>query len=275
MAKVWFVTGSSRGLGKAIVEAALKSGAFVIGTARNPESLKNFTERFGSDKFLPLAVDVTDEKSIIKAVNEGHKRFGRIDIVVNNAGYANLVSVEDIEISDFKNQVETNFMGVVYTSKAVLPILRKQGSGHIFQVSSVAARVSTPCLSAYQSAKWAVSGFSSVLAQEVAPLGIKVTVLEPGGMSTDWAGSSMKIHPASEPYKEFTESFPNLIRQHQGQGSSIEKVAEIIITLSEKENPPVRLLLGPDAVTYAGMTEQALAASDKEWRSLSLSSAEN
>src|SRR5215813_5893484 len=126
--------------------------------------------------------------------------FGRIDVLVNNAGYANLASVEDTTLEDFRAQVDTNLFGVVTVTKAVLPVLRQQGAGHIIQVSSLGGRVATAGLAAYQSAKWAVGGFSEVLAQEISPLGIKVTVLEPGGMRTDWAGASMSIPPISAPY---------------------------------------------------------------------------
>ncbi|GAB1312694.1 Oxidoreductase boa17 [Madurella fahalii] len=274
MTKVWFVTGSSRGLGRAIVEAALDSGASVIATARAVESLNAFTEKFGADRFLPLPVDVTKENDVIRAVNAGHEKFGRIDVVVNNAGYANTAAVEDMDIQDFREQMETNFMGVVYVTKAVLPILRKQGAGHIFQVSSLGGRIGTPGVSAYQSAKWAVGGFSTVLAQEVAPLGIKVTVLEPGGIRTDWAGPSMKIHPISEPYKPTVGAIAEMLKQLSGNELSLPgKIARIIVDLSEAEDVPLRLLLGPEAVDYAAKAAEALAESDRKWRDVSLSSA--
>lgn len=273
MAKVWLVTGSSRGLGRAIVEAALDSGASVIATARNPEDLKSFSEKFDTDKFLPLAVDVAREKDVIDAVSLGHQKFGRIDIVVNNAGYANVASAEDIEMQDFCAQMNTNFMGVVYVTKAVLPILRQQGAGHIFQVSSVGGRLGSPGLCVYQSAKWAVGGFSTVLAQEVAPLGIKVTVLEPGGIRTDWAGSSMRIPPISEPYKPTVGAFVEMRDRFAGQEPSLpDKIARIIVNLSEAKEVPFRLLIGPDAVKHAGDAAQGLAASDQQWREVSLSS---
>lgn len=274
MTKVWFVTGSSRGLGRAVVEAALDSGASVIATARNPETLNAFTEKFGTGRFLALAVDVAKENEVANAVKAGQQKFGRIDVVVNNAGYANAAAVEDIEIQDFHEQMATNFMGVVYVTKAVLPILRQQGSGHIFQVSSVGGRVGSPGLCAYQSAKWAVGGFSTVLAREVAPLGIKVTVLEPGGIRTDWAGSSMRVPPISEPYKGTVGAFNEMRRQFSGKEPSLPaKIARIIVNLSEAEDVPLRLLLGPDAVEYAGKAAQTIAASDQKWHDISISSA--
>lgn len=152
MSKVWFITGTSRGLGIAIAEAALASGANVIATARMPSQLDNLVAKYG-DKVLQLALDVSNNDEVVKAVQAGHEKFGRIDIVVNNAGYANTAAVEDITVDDFLAQVNTNFLGVVYVTKAVLPILRKQGSGHIFQVSSLGGRIGTPGVAAYQASK--------------------------------------------------------------------------------------------------------------------------
>ncbi|KIA75692.1 oxidoreductase [Aspergillus ustus] len=274
MSKVWFITGSSRGLGLSITEAALASGGLVIATARNASQLNHLVEKYGREKILPLALDVANNDQVLAAVKAGHEEFGRIDIVVNNAGYANTASVEDIEIDDFRAQVETNFLGVVYVTKAVVPILRQQKSGgHVFQVSSVGSRIGAPGLSAYQSAKWAVGGFSTVLAQEVAPFGIKITVLEPGGIRTDWAGSSMKIPPVSEPYQQTVGVFSEHLRKsHGAQPSLPEKIADIILRLIEEAEPPLRLLVGPDAVDYAGKAAEALAESDEKWRELSISS---
>ena len=198
MVRTWFVTGSSRGLGRSVVEAALEAGDNVIATARKPEQLGDLVAKYG-DRVMPVALDVTDADAVQSAVKAGHERFGRIDVVVNNAGYGDVAAVEDVTLESFRAQFDTNFFGVVYVTKAVLPILREQGAGHIFQVSSVGGRTPPLGLSAYSSAKWAVGGFSSILAQEVAPLGIKVTVLEPGGIKTDWAGSSMTIPPISKP----------------------------------------------------------------------------
>ncbi|KAJ6086235.1 Bcboa17 [Penicillium sp. IBT 16267x] len=274
MTRIWFITGSSRGLGLAITEAALKNGDSVIATARKPEQLAGLVQVYGPDRILPLALDVTDNAQAIQAVETGHEKFGRIDVVINNAGYANTASVEDIEIEDFRAQINANLLGVVYVTKAVIPILREQRSGHIFQVSSLGGRLGAPGLSAYQSAKWAVGGFSTVLAMEVASFGVKVTVLEPGGMRTDWAGSSMKIHPVSEPYKSSVGAFIEAHRKSPGTEPSIpSKVAEIVLKLLDEAEPPLRLLIGPDAVKYGEQVAENLSASDERWRDLSLSSA--
>ncbi|KAE8356374.1 hypothetical protein BDV28DRAFT_145250 [Aspergillus coremiiformis] len=273
MTRVWFITGCSRGLGLSIAEAALNAGDSVIATARKPEQLAHLTEKYGRESVFALALDVSNNDQVIQAVKAGHERFGQIDIVVNNAGYANTVAVEDMDIDDFRAQVDANLFGVIYVSKAVLPILRQQGSGHIFQVSSVGGRLGVPGLSAYQCSKWAVGGFSTVLAQEVAPLGIKVTVLEPGGMKTDWAGSSMQIPPVSKPYESTVGPMADMRRKNLGSEPSIpSKVADIIVKLSNEKEPPLRFLIGPDAVEHAAKAANVLAASDAKWRALSVSS---
>ncbi|MFF4147831.1 SDR family NAD(P)-dependent oxidoreductase [Streptomyces sp. NPDC001698] len=211
MSKVWFVTGSSRGLGRAIVTAALQEGDRVVAAARKPALLDDLVAEHG-DRVRPVALDVTDDGAVRDAVREGLEVYGRYDVVVNNAGYGDLASVEDTTIGAFRAQIDTNFYGVVHVSKAVTPILRRQRHGHILQVSSLGGRITTAGLTAYQSAKWAVGGFSLGLAQEVAPFGVKVTVLEPGAMRTDWAGSSMTIPPISEPYQQTVGAFADMFR---------------------------------------------------------------
>lgn len=273
MSKVWFVTGSSRGLGRAIVSRALETGDRVVATARKPAQLDDLVERYG-DRIHPVALDVTDSDAVGRAIQGGLKTFGHYDVIVNNAGYGDLASVEDGAIDDFRAQIDTNFYGVYYVSKAVVPILREQGSGHIFQVSSLGGRIGSVGLAAYQSAKWAVGGFSTVLAQEVAPFGVKVTVLEPGGMRTDWAGSSMTIPPVSEPYQQTVGSFVEMIRNADPEFSVANsadpaRVAQTVVDLAGREDAPLRLLLGRDAVQYAGAAAQALAASDEQWRLVS------
>lgn len=273
MSKVWFVTGSSRGLGHSIAKAALQSGHRVVTTARKPQQLDGLVAEYG-DAIYPLSLDVSDNAQVQSAVDAAVKHFGRIDVLINNAGYGDLASVEDVTLEDFKAQIDTNFYGVVNVTKAVLPLLRAQGSGHVFQVSSLGGRIGTPGLAAYQSAKWAVGGFSTVLAQEVAPLGIKVTVLEPGGMRTDWAGSSMTIFPISEPYQKTVGVLADMIRNSSGQqASDPNKVAAIVLQLAERSDAPVRLLVGTDAVEYAAKAAAALAESDKKWHDLSVSAA--
>jgi NAD(P)-dependent dehydrogenase (short-subunit alcohol dehydrogenase family) len=271
MSKVWLVTGSSRGLGREIVLVALAAGHRVVATARKPEQLSDLVAQYG-DRVLPVALDVVDTEAARRAVQSAVDTFGRLDVVVNNAGYANLASVEDIEPADFRAQLETNLLGVVNVSKAALPALRAQGSGHIIQVSSLGGRVATPGLSAYQAAKWAVGGFSEVLAQEVAPLGIKVTVLEPGGMRTDWAGSSMHVPPISEPYQQTVGALATMLGSTEiAPAGDPAKVAQAVLAVADLDEPPVRLLLGSDAVQYAAVVAQARSAEDAKWRYISVS----
>ncbi len=271
MSKVFLVTGSSRGLGRQIAETVLAAGHSLVATARKPEQLADLAEKYG-DHVRAVALDVTDEAAATAAVQAAVETFGRLDVVVNNAGYANTASVEDMTGQDFREQIDANLFGVVNVTKAALPVLREQGSGHLIQVSSVGGRVTTPGLSAYQAAKFAVGGFSEVLAQEVAPLGIKVTVLEPGGMRTDWAGSSMTVHPVSAPY-EPTVGYINSMRERlMGTAAGdIAKVADVVLKVVELDEPPVRLLLGSDAVGFAASVEAARAESDAKWRELSVS----
>jgi NAD(P)-dependent dehydrogenase (short-subunit alcohol dehydrogenase family) len=269
MAKVFLVTGSSRGLGRQIAETVLAAGNHLVATARRPEQLADLAERYG-DQVRTVALDVTDPAAARAAVRTAVEAFGRLDVVVNNAGYANSGSVEDTSVEDFREQIDTNLLGVVNVTKAALPVLREQGAGHVIQVSSVGGRVTTPGLSAYQAAKFAVGGFSEVLAKEVAPLGIKVTVLEPGGMRTDWAGSSMTVHPVSPAYEETVGAVNSLRDKLMGLAASdIAKVADVVLKVVDLDEPPVRLLLGGDAVRFAETVERARAESDVRWRELS------
>jgi len=272
MSQVFFLTGSSRGLGRQIAEAVLAAGHSLVATARNPASLTDLADRYG-ERILPVALDVTDPAAAAAAVKAGTEAFGRIDVVVNNAGYANLASVEDITLDDFRAQVDANLFGVVNVTKAALPLLRAQGGGHIIQVSSIGGRLATAGLSAYQAAKWAVGGFSEVLAREVGPLGIKVTVLEPGGMQTDWAGSSMQVPPISEPYQPTVGA---MARLHHELGSATAlgdpvKVAQVVLEVAGMTEPPLRLILGSEAYAYAMAAAQARAESDAAWHHLTVS----
>jgi NAD(P)-dependent dehydrogenase (short-subunit alcohol dehydrogenase family) len=270
MSEVFLITGSSRGLGRAITEAALEAGHRVAATARRPEQLDDLAARYG-DQLATIALDVTDYDAATRAVQQTVETFGRLDVVVNNAGYADLASVEDMTIDAFRAQIDTNLLGVVNVSKATLPVLRRQGSGHIIQVSSLGGRIANAGLSAYQAAKFAVGGFSEALAQEVAPVGIKVTVLEPGGMRTDWAGSSMTIPPISEPYSQTVGALASIMHGGSGQGPAGDpaKVADVLLQVAAMDEPPLRLLLGSDAVTYAKAAAQARADADAAWRELS------
>jgi NAD(P)-dependent dehydrogenase (short-subunit alcohol dehydrogenase family) len=271
MSKVFLVTGSSRGLGREIVLAALDAGHRVAATARNQRDLDDIVEKYG-DQVRAVALDVSDFDAAQRAVADTVHAFGRLDVVVNNAGYADLASVEDVTIADFDAQIQTNLFGVVNVTKAALPTLRDQGEGHIIQVSSVGGRMATPGLAAYQAAKWAVGGFSEVLAAEVAPLGIKVTVLEPGGMRTDWAGASMSVPAISSPYQPTVGAVATRMSTlTSNEAGDPAKVAQVVLQIADLTEPPLRLLLGTDAFTYGTAAGRARAAVDEQWRELSVS----
>ena len=270
--KVFLLTGGSRGLGRAIAEAVLAAGHQLVGTARDPKRLDDLVERYGDDRIRAVALDVVDPDAAAAAVRTAVDAFGRLDVVVNNAGYADLAAVEDVKLEDFRAQIDTNLIGVVNVTKAALPVLRGQGSGHIIQVSSVGGRLATPGLGAYQAAKWAVGGFSEVLAAEVGPLGIHVTVLEPGGMRTDWAGSSMAIPPISDPYAPTVGAVAARMSDFETAAASDPvRVAELVLKVAELEDPPVRLLVGTDAYNYGRAAWRARVDGDAEWEALSTS----
>jgi NAD(P)-dependent dehydrogenase (short-subunit alcohol dehydrogenase family) len=267
---VFFLTGSSRGLGRAIADAVLDAGHQLVATARNPESLDDLVA-VQPEQVLALALDVTDPTAAEAAVAAGRERFGRIDVVVNNAGYADLAAIEDVDPDAFRAQIDTNLFGVVNVTKAALPVLHEQGGGHVIQVSSIGGRLATPGLAAYQSAKWAVGGFSSVLAAEVAPLGIKVTVLEPGGMQTDWAGSSMSVPPISAPYEPTVGRSAEMHNTDTLALGDPAKVAQVVLQVAAMDDPPLRLILGSEAYAYATAAARAQAESDERWHDLSVS----
>jgi NAD(P)-dependent dehydrogenase (short-subunit alcohol dehydrogenase family) len=268
--KVWLITGSSRGLGREITAAALAAGHQVLATAREPEHLHDLKALHG-DRIHPFALDVTDAATASEAVAAAVDRFGRLDVVVNNAGFAILASVEDITGDDFRAQIETNLFGAVNVTKAALPTLREQGRGHIIQISSAGGRAASVGLAAYQAAKRAVGGFSEVLAKEVAPLGIKVTVVELGGMRTDLTGPSMPIPPISPPYQPTVGAWAELIGRGQTFARKPAKVAEAVLQLAALTHPPVRLLVGSDAVASAAAGANSRAKADARWRGLSVS----
>jgi NAD(P)-dependent dehydrogenase (short-subunit alcohol dehydrogenase family) len=202
MQKIWFVTGSSRGFGRAIVEVALKRGDRVVATARKPEQIDDLANSFG-EHVLTLALDVTDSTATRQAVDAALKHFGSLDVVVNNAGYADSAPIEEMSEESFRDQIETNLFGVVNVTKAALPTFHQHRSGHFLQFSSIGGRVGgTPGIGAYQTAKFAVEGFSEVLTAEVKSLGIKVTIVEPGGFRTDWGGSSMSASTGGDDYED-------------------------------------------------------------------------
>jgi NAD(P)-dependent dehydrogenase (short-subunit alcohol dehydrogenase family) len=262
--------GSSRGLGRDLAEAVLRAGERLIATARQPEQLRELVQQYG-DRVRPVALDVTVPASARAAVAQAISSFDRLDVVVNNAGYANVSSIEDVDEQDFRAQIETNFFGVVNVTRAAIPVLRAQRSGHVIQISSIGGRLGSAGLSAYQSAKWAVEGFSEVLLKEVGPLGIRVTIVEPGGIRTDWAGSSMRVDPFNEAYQPTVGAIAGYRSNPEAPHGDPAKGAQAILKLAALKEPPLRLLLGSDAVFLAKAVATRRAAEDEEWRALSLS----
>lgn len=271
MSKVWLITGSSRGLGRDLAKAVLAAGHRLVATARKPQDLHDLVAQYG-DRVRAVALDVTDPAAARAAVAAATSAFGRLDVVVNNAGYANINTIEDVAEDDFRTQIETNFFGVVNVTRAALPVLRAQRDGHIIQVSSLGGRMASPGLAAYQSSKWAVGGFSEVLAKEVGALGIRVTIVEPGGMRTDWAGSSMRVDEIRGDYQATVGGFVEAVRKHGDAGrGDPAKAAQAILRIASEKEPPLRLLLGSDAVFLAGVVAAARAEEDVRWKAISMS----
>jgi NAD(P)-dependent dehydrogenase (short-subunit alcohol dehydrogenase family) len=272
MAKTWLITGSSRGLGRELAKAVLESGDTVVATARRPDQLDDFVRKYGN-RIRAVELDVTDAAAARRAVRTAIDEFGALDVVVNNAGYANSSAIEETTDDDFRAQIETNLFGVVNVTKAALPLLHKQRSGHFIQFSSIGGRVGgTPGMGAYQSAKFAVEGFSEVLSNEVKPFGIKVTIIEPGGFRTDWGGSSMRAVAVSEDYDQ-TVGAMNRYREStvdQWPGDPA-RAARIITDIVRLDEPPLRLLLGSDAVRLAGEASKSRAAEAEKWADVSRS----
>ena len=270
MSKVWLITGSSRGFGRSLAEAVLAHGDLLVATARNPERLSDLVTQYG-EQVRAVPLDVTKPEQARAAISSAIDAFGRLDVVVNNAGYANVAAIEDASEEDWRAQIETNLWGVIHVTRAALPILRKQRSGHFVQFSSTGGRTGVAGLGAYQTAKWAVEGFSEVLSREVAPLGIKVTLIEPGSFRTDWAGSSMTYTEPSEDYRS-TIGFIREYRKRSGrEPGDPAKAAQAIIAIVNEDNPPLRLLLGRDAVQLARQIDQARLAETDRWEALSSS----
>jgi NAD(P)-dependent dehydrogenase (short-subunit alcohol dehydrogenase family) len=272
MSKVWLITGSSRGFGRELATAALERGDRVVATARRPEQLHDLVARYG-DRVRAVALDVTDPAAARAAVQTAVDQFGSLDVVVNNAGYANSAAIEETPDDDFRAQIEANLFGAVNVTKAALPVLRRQRAGHFIQFSSIGGRVGgTPGLAAYQTAKWGLEGFSEVLANEVKPFGIKVTIIEPGGFRTDWAGSSMSAPDVGPDYQETVGVMNRSLRASSGnQPGDPARAAQIITGITDLAEPPLRLLLGVFAVTSAADASRTRAAEAEQWADVSRS----
>jgi NAD(P)-dependent dehydrogenase (short-subunit alcohol dehydrogenase family) len=259
MQQTWFITGCSRGFGRALTQAALDAGDRVVATARSPQTLDDLAEDHTDDLFA-VALDVTDRDAVRAVLRAGIDRFGRLDVVVNNAGYANVAPIETGDDEDFRTQFETNFWGVYNVSKAAIGQLRRQGGGLIIQFSSIGGRVGgSPGIASYQAAKFAVDGFTRVLATETEPFGIRTMVVEPSGFATDWAGSSMTVHTIPDAYDATIGVMQRRVRANPvGPPGDPQRAAEIIVQVAKREHIPSHLLLGVNA------TDMALAYSRQQ-----------
>ena len=247
MTKTWFITGASRGFGRHWAEAALERGDRVAATARNPETLDELVKTYG-DAVLALELDVTDHAADFATIERAHEHFGRLDVVINNAGYGLFGAVEEVSEAQARKQIETNLFGALWVTQAALPHLRAQGSGHIIQVSSIGGIVAFPGIGLYHASKWGLEGFSEALAGEVAPFGIRVTIVEPGGFDTDWGGSSA-IRADELP------AYANLHEQRRQSGSlprgRTPATRKAILELVDSDDPPLRVFFGELPLTLA------------------------
>jgi len=271
MAKVWLITGSGNGLGWDIAKAALAAGDCVVAGARRTEELAPLVAQYG-EWVKPVRLEVRDEAAAKAAVQLAVDGFGRLDVLVNNAGYGQFAPFEQMSAEDFQAVMDTCFYGVVYTTRAAIPVMRKQKSGHIFQVSSVGGRLGVPGNTPYHAAKWAVGGFSDSLALEVAPFGVKVCTLEPGGIRTNWARRAVQDAPDLLPeYEATVGSFLKILRGLEGRAEGDpRKIADVIVQLAHSNEVPVRLILGVDAEQRVQRAEAARAAEADKWRHLTV-----
>ncbi|WP_099023895.1 SDR family oxidoreductase [Mycolicibacterium palauense] len=266
--KVWFITGTSRGFGREWAKAALERGDRVAATARDTATLSELINDYG-DAILPITLDVTDRAADFAAVARAHEHFGRLDVVVNNAGYGQFGFVEELSESDARDQIETNVFGALWVTQAALPYLRVQGSGHIVQVSSIGGITAFPNVGIYHASKWALEGFSQALAQEVAPFGVHVTLIEPGGFSTDWAGPSSR---SAQPLPDYAEAHAKVEEWRATRWSAPgdpAASARAILKVVDAENPPLRVFFGSAPLEMARTDYEQRLKTWEQWQPVS------
>ncbi|WP_392958855.1 SDR family oxidoreductase [Streptomyces sp. LN245] len=263
--KIWFITGASRGFGREWAIAALERGDSVAATARDLSTLGDLRETYG-ERLLPLQLDVTDRDADFAAVRLAHERFGRLDVVVNNAGYGHFGMIEEITEAEARAQLETNLFGALWVTQAALPFLREQGSGHILQVSSIGGISAFPLVGIYHASKWALEGMSQALAQEVAAFGIKVTLIEPGGFATDWAGSSSSTSEQLPAYAEFHEEVQEQRRKRVGTPGDPRASAAAVLEIVDADEPPLRCFFGAAPLDIAKADYERRLATWEKWQ---------
>jgi NAD(P)-dependent dehydrogenase (short-subunit alcohol dehydrogenase family) len=268
MAKTWFITGASRGFGKEWSIAALERGDTVAATARDTSSLDDLVQQFG-DEVLPIQLDVNDREAVFAAVAQAHEHFGRLDVVVNNAGYGQFGMVEEISEAEARAQFDTNVFGALFVTQAALPFLREQGSGHFLQVSSIGGISAFPNIGIYNASKWALEAFSQSLAAEVADFGIKVTLIEPGGFSTDWGGASAKHATANPAYDAYREKAAEQRKARVATPGDPTASRAAVLEVVDAEQPPLRVFFGDAPLGIATRDYESRLAEWRAWEHVS------
>ena len=266
--KVWFITGASRGFGRQWSIAALERGDKVAATARDTSTLDDLVAEYG-DAILPIRLDVTDREADFAAVAQAHDRFGRLDVVVNNAGYGQFGFIEELSEADARDQIETNVFGALWITQAALPYLRAQRSGHIIQVSSIGGITAFQNVGIYHASKWALEGFSQSLAQEVASFGVHVTLIEPGGFSTDWAGSSARRAEPLPAYADAHAEADRIRNKRMSQPGDPTASAAAILQVVDAAEPPLRVFFGSLPIQLAKADYEQRIKTWEQWQPVS------
>jgi len=265
MEKVWFITGAGRGFGREFAAAALNRGDRVTATARNPAALDDLVAEHGP-AILPLRLDVTDRAAAFAAVQSAVTTFGRLDVVVNNAGYGLFGAVEELDPDQLREQFETNVLGALHVTQAALPVLREQGNGHILQISSTGGIGAFPTLGGYNASKWALEALSDALSQEVAGTGIVVTLVEPSGFATEWSGPSA-VH--SKPLPQYDPARAQMDEYHCTTVAGDPSAAgRAVLEIVDAERPPLRVLLGAGMGEFIEDLYERRLATWRQWRAV-------
>jgi len=267
--KTWFITGTSRGFGREWALAALGRGDQVVATARDAEANRDLHEGYG-ERALVLPLDVTDRGAVFEAVRRAHEHFGRLDVVVNNAGYGQFGMIEELSEHELRAQIETNLFGALWVTQATLPILRQQGSGHFLQVSSIGGISAFPNIGAYHASKWALEGFSQALAGEVRAFGIRVTLIEPGGFSTDWGGSSAKHAQPLAAYDGVRAEWARFRAARSQTPGDPAASARAVLKIVDADEPPLRVFFGDGPLQLATSDYEQRLSTWREWEAVSL-----
>jgi NAD(P)-dependent dehydrogenase (short-subunit alcohol dehydrogenase family) len=267
--KVWFITGTSRGFGREWAIAALERGDKVAATARDTATLSDLAQTYG-EALLPIQLDVNDRDADFAAVKQAHDHFGRLDIVVNNAGYGHFGFIEELTEAEARAQIETNLFGALWVTQAALPYLRAQGSGHIIQVSSIGGITAFQNVGIYHASKWALEGFSQALAQEVSPFGVHVTLIEPGGFDTDWAGPSSKRSNPLPDYNEVHEAADRARAQRVSKSGDPKASAAAILKVVDAPEPPLRVFFGEAPLQLAKNDYEDRLKTWEQWQPVSV-----